>query len=153
MEEQNIHTELKENIEKSFAFLKDFGFSDFEIKPLFLKHQLQAKNDFVTICFESRGFGTLVTVNIDQYELRTLEPDNPVLEEIGSRHAYIYDNLFQQYIRKKKSAYSPELILETEELVEKYTEELSNLIKRHKSILTGDKELFKLNSDVFQQKL
>jgi hypothetical protein len=152
MEEQNIHTELKENIEKYFAFLKDFGFSDFETRLLFLKHQLVTKNNFVTICFESRGYGTLVTANIDQYSILTLEPGNAILKEISNSHSKIYDALFQQYQKEGKITSSPEIILETKVLVEKYVEELSNIIKRHKTILTGDKELFERNKDVFIQR-
>jgi hypothetical protein len=152
MEEQNIFTELKENIENYFAFLKDYGFSDFERTQFFLKTQYETKNNFVTICFESRGYGTLVTVKIDQYGIQTLEPDNPVLEEISARHNEIYDALFRQFNKPGKDTSSPEIILETKVLVEKYVEELSNIIKRHKSVLTGDKELFERNRNVFTQR-
>lgn len=152
MKENNFYADINECIEKYFNFLKKFGFSALEEKTVAFSRQLYTKNNFVNICFESKGFGTLVSITIDQYGLRILEPDNLILEEISARTDVILNELMLRHSNKEKHYNNREFEIELKELSWAWVIEMSEILKRNPSVLNGDTTLFEQNKNIFTER-
>jgi|GEM_PF-1172384 len=156
MDEPNIYTDLKQSIETHFSFLKDHGFSDFEENQLAYEMHFETKNDFVSIdiWFEATH-STPIWAKINQYHIDTLEPQNPIVKNYSVELKENYDDLFQQYLQtnKKKFLYkiAEQYAINGKELNDKYLKELSQILKRHLSVLKGDVELVKSNAEILHK--
>lgn len=151
MEKRNFYQEIKESIEKYFGFLKEFGFSQFEEVQYAHELHFETKNDFVSIdIYIEATTSTLIWANINNYFIDNLELNNSVIEAYKTAIRENYDDLFEQYLKTKNTILLDKIedqyIVNGKEINDNYLRELSEILKRHSSTLSGDFELLESNS-------
>lgn len=152
MEEANFYTDIKESVNKLFYFLQsDFQFSGFVERQLAQEIHFEAKNDLVAIdiWFEATT-STPIWAKVNDYYIDNLEPENKKIKEYYSDLKENYDKLFEQYLNTKKVEYLEEIsnqyALVGKKINDKYLKELSEILKRHTSVLNGDFDLLAANT-------
>jgi hypothetical protein len=151
MEKPNFYSDIKESIEEYFGFLTAYGFPGFEENQVAYECHFETKNKDVSIdiWFEAIP-STPIWAKIDQYYIDNLEPDNPIVKDYSNRLTTHYDELFKQYLNTKKEKYLDELTeqyaVHGKAINDKYLKELSDILQRHVTVLSGHLELLKSNT-------
>ena len=157
MGKSNFYADLKTSIEKWFGFLKEYGFSPFEENHLSHETHFKTSNEFVAmdIWFEFIP-STPIWIKMDQYYLRSLEPDNKALAAYNTQLKANYDALFEHYLKTKDIVFLDKIeeqyALNGQQLNDNYIRELSEMLKKHPLVLSGNLAIFKANAQI-QEKI
>lgn len=156
MKENNFYFDIKESIEKHFVFLKDFGFPKFDEKQLAYELHFETKNDFVSLdIFFEAITSTPIWATINGYYIDNLELKNQKIEDYKTQLKENYEELFEQYLKTSKNNFlgkiSKQYAVNGKEINDKYLKELSAILKRHITVLNGDLELLKSNTEMVKK--
>ena len=152
----NFYSDIKESIERYFSFLSEFGFSTFEEKQLAYELHFEAKNNhaLIDISFEAIP-STPIWAKINGYYIDNLELKNSKIEEYKAQLKENYDDLFEQYLRTNNDIFLDKIaekyIVNGKKINDKYLAELSEILKRHITILNGDFEILKSNTEILRK--
>lgn len=153
---ENFYSDIKESIEKHFSFLKDFGFPKFDEKQLGYEFHFETKNDFVSlnISFEAIT-STPIWVTINGYYIDNLELKNQKVEDYKTKLKENYEDLFEQYLKTNNNKFLDKILkqyaLNGKETNDKYLKELNGILNRHITVLNGDFELLKSNTEIVKK--
>lgn len=153
MTERNFSADIKESIEKYFAFIKEYGFSDFKYQQISYETHFIAKNNFVTIdIFFEAISSTPIWVTINGYYIDNLEMSNSTIKQYGKELKEAYEKLFQQYLKTDDISFlnkiSKQYSAKGYKINDQYLKELCAIIKRHPYILEGDLQLLIKNTEI-----
>ena len=152
MEKINIYDDLKKSVKLHFSFLKEFGFPDFEERQLAHECHFETDNELakIDISFEAI-FSTPFWAKINGYNIDDLEPQNAIVNQYNLRIIKTHDELLSLFLKTGKDGYQQkptEYPINDQEVNNSYLFELSEIIKRHPSVLHGDMELIKSNIEI-----
>ncbi|MDN5283895.1 MAG: hypothetical protein JWR38_169 [Mucilaginibacter sp.] len=155
MENPHIYDDLKNTIKSRFSFLKEFEFPDFEECQLDNGWLFETNNKFskIEITFEA-AFSTPVFAKINGYDIDELEPQNAIVKQYNHRIIKTHDELLGLFLKTGEDGYqqkNTEYPINDQEVNNRYLLELSEMIKRHISVLHGDMELLKSNIEIRKQ--
>jgi hypothetical protein len=156
MKENNFYSDIKESLEQHFSFLKDFGFPQFDEKQLAYEFHFETKNNFVSldISFEAIT-STPIWATINGCNIGNLELKNQKIEDYKTELKENYEDLFEQYLKTSKNKFldkiSKQYAVNGKEINDKYLKELSEILKRHITVLNGDFELLKSNTEIVRK--
>jgi hypothetical protein len=152
MEKINMYDDLKKSIKLHFSFLKEFGFPGFEERQLAHEWHFETDNKLVKIDISFEAiFSTPVWAKINGYNIDELEPQNAIVEQYNHRIIKTHDELLGLFLKTGKDGYqqkNTEYPINDQEVNNSYLLELSEIIKRHPSVLHGDMELIKSNIEI-----
>jgi len=147
-----MYLDIKESIIRNFNFLKAYGFSDFIENQKAYEFHFETKNDDIQIdiWFEAIS-SSPVWVQINQYYIENIEPENLILKDCDLQREKKYDELFQQYLKTDDAVYLDKIqncyINKGKDINELYLRECSVILKRNICVLKGDLKTLKLNTD------
>jgi hypothetical protein len=156
IDKPNFYSDIKESIEQYFGFLTAYGFTGVEESQVAYECHFETKNKSVTIIiwFEAIS-STPIWAKIDQYYIDNLEPDNQIIKDYQNELKANYAPLFEQYLKTNKAKYLDEITnqyaVHGKAINDKYLQELSEILQRHISVLSGDFELLKSNTEVLSK--
>ncbi|MVT12136.1 hypothetical protein [Chitinophaga tropicalis] len=130
----NFYDEIRLSVEGNFAFLRRYGFGDFEEQQIAYEVHFLAKNDLITInIWFEMTIETPVWVTVNGYYTSMLEPDNALDKQYTAQRAEIYANRSarEQFITLNKA----------------YLQETASLLQKYPEVLMGDVTILKANSD------
>jgi len=147
-----MYDDLKKSIKLHFSFLKEFGFPDFEEHQLAHEYHFESGNESVRIYISFEAiFSTPIWAKINGYDIDELEPQNAIVKQYNHRIIKTHDELLGLFLKTGKDGYqqkSTEYPINDQEVNNSYLFELSEIIKRHPSVLYGDMELIKSNIEI-----
>ena len=156
MKENNFYSDIRESIEQHFSFLKDFGFPKFDEKQLAYEFHFETKNNFVSldISFEAIT-STPIWATINGYYIENFELKNQKIKDYKTELKENYEDLFEQYLKTSKNKFldkiSKRYAVNGKEINDKYLKELSEILKRYITVLNGDFELLKSNTEIVKK--
>ena len=149
-----MYIDIKESITRNFKFLKAYGFNDFCENQKSYEFHFETKNNDVQIdiWFEAIS-SSPVWIKINQYYIESIEPENLILKDCSLLREKKYDEFFQQYLKTDDVVYLNKIqkcyINKGKDINELYLNECSVILKRNISILNGNLESLKLNTDEY----
>jgi len=156
MKLKGFYTDIKESIEKHFSFLKAFGFSAFEEKQSAYEYHFETKNDavLIDIWFEANS-STPIWMTVNGYYVDHLELENSKLKAYKVALTENYNKPFEQYLETNQTIFlnqiAAQYALNGKEINDSYLNELSEIIKRHITVLSGNLEVLKSNTEIVQK--
>ncbi|WP_293305199.1 hypothetical protein [Pedobacter sp. UBA5917] len=115
MAELDFFQSIRKQIDDTFSFLKEYGFTDFSEKQLAYEYHYESSNTHskIDIWFEFAP-GSPFWVTVNGYHIETIEPDNPIIRNYHSTED-LSDSINDQYLK-----------------------EIASILKRNTAVLYGD---------------
>jgi len=137
----NLYEDLKRCIEENFAFLKRYGFGDFEEQQIAFEIHSRTKSNFtsIDIWFEMT-FETPVWVTVNGYYTSLLEPDNPLDLQYADKRVQIYRD-----DKTGRKSGAEQYTANGRLLNEAYLQDIANLLQKYPEVLMGDVQMLKVN--------